>query len=69
MTPDCIFATESAYTLAMVDSSTVPAAITVTGSSVEIITSDFNEAGTYQLIIQRDVTDGTTTTTSDQLTF
>jgi len=47
MIPDCIFATESVYSLAMVDSSTVPAAITVTGSVVEIVTSDLNEAGTY----------------------
>jgi len=69
MIPDCIFATESAYSLTMVDGSTVPGEITVTGSSVEIITSDLNVAGTYHLSIQRQVTDGTATTTSDQLTF
>jgi len=53
----------------MVDASTVPVEITVTGSAVEVETSDLNLAGTYQLIIQRDVTDGTLTTTKDQLTF
>jgi len=69
MVPDCIFATKSAYSLDMVDASTVPIAITVTGSDVEIETSDYNLAGTYQLSIQRQVTDGTGATKSDQLTF
>jgi len=51
MIPDCIFATESVYSLSMVDGSTVPGVIVLTGAAVEIQTSDFNVAGTYQLII------------------